>query len=79
MIHAAVTNEVHGKDVGTTVSWSNPASGNSGSIELIKKLILNTQRCEELAYTIRSSGPVSYSEHYHFTSCLQPDGIWKIA
>jgi hypothetical protein len=20
-----------------------------------------------------------YTEHYHFTSCLQPDGAWKIA
>ena len=79
MIHGAVTNQVHGKPVGTTASWSNPASGNSGSIKLIKKLARNNQRCEDIAYTVRSGGTPVYTEHYHFTSCLQPDGTWKIA
>ena len=79
MIHGAVTNQVHGKPVGTTASWSNPASGNSGSIKLVKKLTRNNQRCEDLEYTVRSGGTPIYTEHYHFTSCLQPDGTWKIA
>jgi len=77
-IHGAVTNQVHGKPVGTTASWSNPASGNSGSIKLVKKLTWNNQRCEDLAYTVRSGGTPVYTEHYHFVSCLQPDGTWKI-
>ena len=79
MIHDAVTNEVHGKAVGTTATWSNSASGNSGSIRLLKKLALKGQKCEEIEYTARSKGPPVYTEHYHFTSCLQPDGTWKIA
>ena len=79
MIHNAVTNQVHGKPVGTTASWSNPASGNSGSIKLVKKLTRKNQRCEEIEYTVRSGGTPIYTEHYHFTSCLQPDGTWKIA
>ena len=79
MIHNAVTNEVHGKPIGTTASWSNPASGNSGSIKLVKKLVLNRQQCEEIEYTARTKGPPIYTEHYHFTSCLQLDGTWKIA
>ena len=79
LIHAAVDQHVHGKPVGTTVHWSNPASGNSGSIKLEKKLILRNQKCEELAYTIRSDKPGISPEHYHFTSCLQPDGTWKIS
>ena len=54
MIHGAVTNQVHGKPVGTTASWSNPASGNSGSIKLVKKLTLKNQRCEDIEYTVRS-------------------------
>ena len=78
MIHGAVTNQVHGKPVGTTASWSNPASGNSGSIKLVKKLALKNQRCEDLEYTVRSGGTPVYTEHYHFISCLQPDGTWKI-
>jgi surface antigen len=79
MIHSAVTNQVHGKPIGSTTSWSNPASGNSGSIRLIKKLVRQKQQCEEIEYTARSKGPPVYTEYYHFTSCLQPDGTWKVA
>ena len=73
MIHAAVTQQIHGKAVGTTASWSNPASYNWGSIRLVKKLALRDQQCE-LEYTVHSAGPENYPEHYHFTSCLQLDG-----
>jgi surface antigen len=79
MIHGAVTNQIHGKPVGTAALWSNPASGNSGVIKLDKKLARKNQQCEEIEYTVRSGGPSVYTEHYHFTSCLQPDGTWKIA
>jgi surface antigen len=78
MIHSAVTNQIHGKPAGTTASWSNPASGNSGSIRLVKKSARKNQQCEEIEYTVRSKGPPVYTEHYQFTSCLQPDGNWKI-
>src|SRR5215471_9138814 len=70
VIHSAVTNQVHGKPVGTTASWSNPASGNSGSVTLTKKLMKSGQRCEDIVYMARSSGTPVYTEHYHFTSCL---------
>jgi surface antigen len=79
MIRDAVTNQVHGKPAGTTATWTNPASGNSGSIRLAKKLTRKNQQCEEIEYTVRSGGPSVYTEHYHFTSCLQPDKTWKIA
>ena len=78
IIHNTVTNQIHGKSVGTTASWINPASRNSGTIKLDKKLVRKGQRCEEIEYTVRSA-PLVYSEHYHFASCLQPDGTWKIA
>ena len=79
MMHNAVNHGIHGKPVGSTASWSNPTSGNSGSIRLMKKLVLNKQKCEELQYTNRSAGPPIHTEHLHFTSCLQPDGSWKLA
>jgi hypothetical protein len=63
----------------TLTQWSNPASGNSGFIKLGKKLTRKKQQCEEIEYTVRSGGTPVYTEHYHFTSCLQPDGAWKIA
>jgi surface antigen len=79
MIRNAVTNQVHGKPVGTNASWSNPTSGNSGSVKLLKKLARKGQQCEDIAYTVRSGGPPGYTEHYRFISCMQPDGTWKIA
>ena len=79
MIHGAVTNQVHGKPIGTKASWSNPASGNSGSVKLLKKLPRANQQCEEIGYTVHSGTTPVYTEHYYFTSCLQPDGTWKIA
>jgi hypothetical protein len=79
MIRATVTNQIHGKCVGTTASWSNPASGNSGFIKLGKKLARKNEQCEKIEYMVRSGGQTVYTEHYHFTSCLQPDGAWKIA
>ena len=79
LIHSAVTNKVHGKPVWTKATWSNPASGNSGSIKLVRKLIRSSQQCERIKYTVRSGGTPVYTEQYHFTSCLQPDGTWKIA
>ena len=78
MIHNAVTNQIHGKPVGTVALWSNPASQNSGSVRLFKKLARKGQQCEDIDYTVRSGAPV-YTEHYHLTSCLQPDGTWKLA
>ena len=79
MMRSTVTDQIHGKPAGTTAKWSNPASRNSGSIELLKKLVCDKQQCQEIAYTVRSGGPPVYTEHYHFTSCLQPDGTRKIA
>ena len=74
MIHDAVTTKIHGKPVGTTATWSNSASGNSGSIQLVRKLVRKNQQCEEVAYTVRSggSGKPVYTEHYHFTSVKIP-------
>jgi surface antigen len=79
MIRNAVTNQVHGKPVGTSASWSNPSSGNSGTVKLVKKLTRKGQQCEDIEYLMRSGGTPVYTEHYHFISCLQPDGTWKIA
>ena len=50
MIHHTVTNQIHGKPAGTMASWSNPASGNSGSVKLVKKLVHNSQQCEAIEY-----------------------------
>ncbi len=77
MMQAAVTG-IHGKPVGTAASWDNPQSGNSGAIELLKKLTRHGRPCEELRYTLRASKRSVAQEHYIFVSCLQLDNTWKL-
>src|SRR5271166_6806495 len=56
VIHSAVTNQVHRKPAGTTATWSNPATRNSGVIKLVKNFVQRNQQCEEIEYAIRSGG-----------------------
>jgi surface antigen len=79
LIHSVVTNQVHGEPVGTAAHWTNPISGNSGSVRLMKKLTRNDQRCEKIEYIVTSRRPTVYTETYDLTSCLQRDGTWKLA
>jgi surface antigen len=78
-IRQTVNQQIHGKPVGTTGSWSNPSSKNSGTIKLLKKFTARNMRCEELGYTLMTTAVAGASpEHYVLDSCLQPDGTWKI-
>ncbi len=79
MIHRIVAEQIHGKAVGATASWSNPDTGNAGSVRLVKKYQSQNRQCEQLEYTLRSTKRPVRPEHYMFNSCLQPDGSWKIS
>jgi surface antigen len=78
MMHQTVNQQVHGKPVGATASWSNPSSKNSGTIKLLKKFAARNMRCETIGYTMTTTATAVAPEHYEFNSCLQPDGTWKI-
>ncbi len=78
MIRQTVDGQVHGKPVGTTAKWSNPASGNSGKISLVKKFTRNNQQCETLDYRLATKRRPARPEHYVLSSCLQPDGQWRL-
>ena len=78
LIHQTVNQQVHGKPVGTTASWSNPNSKNSGTIKLLKKFTARNMRCEQIGYTMQTTAMAVAPEHYELNSCLQPDGTWKI-
>ena len=73
-----VNQQIHGKPVGTTASWSNPSSKNAGTIKLLKKFSARNMRCETIGYTLMTTATKVEPEHYEFNSCLQPDGSWKI-
>jgi surface antigen len=78
MIRQTVNQQIHGKPVGATASWSNPSSQNSGTIRLLKKFPARNMHCEEIGYTLMTTAMAVAPEHYTLDSCLQPDGSWKI-
>ena len=77
MITATLAQKIHGHQVGAAASWSNSASGNSGTLTLLRIFRRNGQRCEQIDYRISSSG--QGSDRYDLVSCLQPDGTWKLS
>ena len=79
IIHRTVDQQVHGKAVGATASWSNSDSGNFGTITLIKKYDVNGRPCESVEYTLETRKMAVSPEHYTLNSCLLPDGHWRIS
>jgi surface antigen len=78
MIHQTVDQQFHGKPVGTTASWNNPTSNNSGTIKLLSKYRSRNMQCKRIQYTLRTTARNVSPEHYVLNSCLTPEG-WRIA
>ena len=78
IIRYTVNEQVHGKPVGTTAKWSNPESQNSGKIALVRKFTRNGQQCETLDYRLITKRTPAGPKHYRLSSCLQPDGQWRL-
>jgi len=79
LIKTTLQREIHGKRPDTVATWYNQASGNSGTITLLRKLKRYGMQCEQIAYEMRSRGPRQLSDRYVFVSCRLPDGTWKLA
>jgi surface antigen len=77
-IHHTVDARVHGQALGTTASWENAASGNSGKVKLTKKYVRNGPQCETIEYTPRTKRAAVRPEHYILNNCLQADGQWRL-
>jgi len=77
IIRHTVNEQVRGKPVGTTAKWSNPESQNSGKIALVR-FTRNGQQCETLDYRLITKRTPAGPEHYRLSSCLQPDGQWRL-
>ena len=78
IIRHTLNEQVHGKPVGTTAKWSNPESQNSGKITLVRKFTRNGQQCETIDYRLMTKRRAAGPEHYRLSSCLQPDGQWRL-
>ena len=63
--------------MGTTSSWQNPDSGNSGTVTPANTFQRSDGAyCREFSQTISVGGR---TEEAYGTACRQPDGSWKIA
>ncbi|AFK52826.1 RT0821/Lpp0805 family surface protein [Tistrella mobilis] len=61
---------------GQSSSWSNPDSGNSGSITPVKTYQRSSgEYCREFTQRVNVGGK---TEEAYGTACRQPDGSWKI-
>ena len=62
--------------VGTPISWSNPESGNSGTVTPTREGRDATgNQCREYRTTVKVGGK---EEEAYGTACRQPDGSWKV-
>jgi surface antigen len=74
---AATTQQaLDSKPSGTTTTWRNPDSGNSGSVTPIRTYQADNGRyCREYEQTVTIGGKPQKS---YGTACRQPDGTWQI-
>lgn len=62
--------------IGQQISWSNPESGNSGTVTPTREGKDNAGNyCREYQQTVTVSGK---TEQAYGTACRQPDGSWKV-
>jgi hypothetical protein len=76
-----VREDFTGKPKGTTESWKNPESQNSGTITLLDRFESKGRDCRRARYIIHP-GPQqlhgTVTADYVLTSCKLPDGTWKL-
>ncbi len=66
----------HAAPIGQKITWSNPESGNSGTVTPIRQGVDSAgNQCREYQTTITVGGR---TEQAYGTACRQPDGTWKV-
>ena len=63
--------------VGASESWSNPKTGDSGTVTLISTFERQGQACRRLAHVLKVRG-IQGERLFVISRCLQSDGSWKI-
>lgn len=79
MIKSGLAQQIHHRAAGTSVSWRNPESGNSGSVTPLRVFSRQGQRCEAIEYRMSSADRGHPSDRFVLTSCRQADGNWKLS
>lgn len=80
MVRKLVREDLVSKPYGTTLSWNNPQSQNSGKVTLLDRFSSKGRGCVRVRYFI-DPGPKQPASAqpttYVITSCKLPDGTWK--
>jgi hypothetical protein len=79
MIKGALAEQIHNRKPGTSASWRNPESGNSGMVTLLKAFARQGRRCEQIEYRLSPPDRTNPSDRFVLTRCVQPDGSWKLS
>ena len=79
IITSTVQQQIHGKRPDTVATWSNPASGHSGTITLLSKSTRQGMPCERIEYQTMEPASAQQHSRYVFTSGQLADGTWKLA
>ncbi|MFZ5609923.1 MAG: RT0821/Lpp0805 family surface protein [Pseudomonadota bacterium] len=75
-MHTTTQAALDSSPAGTTSRWSNPQSGNSGTVTP-QQSFTNAEgaECREFQQTVSAGGK---TETGYATACRQPDGSWKV-
>ena len=60
---------------GTRTDWTNPDTGNGGSIKPLKTLTVDGQTCRQTAFRQTTASGLKGQGVYHL--CRQDDGTWR--
>jgi surface antigen len=63
--------------IGDTKTWSNPASGNTGSASLVKTFEHQGLPCKRVQHVIQQKGRAD-QVIYQFARCRTSDGTWQL-
>lgn len=76
-LNAAAAQLTEATPVGTTQEWTNAASGNRGTVELVERRAKDGLPCLKVRHVIKLRG-VADPQVYLFERCRLPDGTWKL-
>jgi hypothetical protein len=71
------TDDFGNRPAGTTVEWSNPDSGNSGTVTLLQTFTNKDRPCEQILYVFNIKGETS-PRNYTLVWCEVSKGEWRI-
>ena len=77
IIKQKVREELRGQPILSVRMWDNPESGNPGVVVLKREFVVDDKECLIVVHHINMEDE-DYARQYEITSCLFPDGTWKM-